>query len=163
MSLDDCYERGEYLRDGLKWEDFKETYFYMKDSLENAEFYLNITVSNMNSYYLPEFLDVCLDELKMEKERIIINPVTVPEYYHLANLPLETKSKVLNKLKIYYEKNSGDVLAEKIKVLANMIQEEHDEKFLKAFKQVTRRIDQVRGQSFSKLFPELKELVAVKE
>lgn len=159
LSIDGTHEKGQYIRDGLNWSEFKKNRDYFKDRLKNVRFYYNLTVSNLNAFYLPEIIPSLIQELGVREEDITLNPVDTPAYYGLFNFPKELKKSVIESLESYSSTFKTDLLKEQMKAIILLIKKETTDQNLKAFRQVTKRVDQIRGQDFGSLFPEMKDLL----
>ncbi len=158
LSIDGTYEKGAYIRDGFNWDHFKDNVKYFKENVSGLELFYNITVSNFNGLYLPEMVRHLKNELGASEGRIYFNPVSDPAYYALNNLTADLKDKVLKTL-IEASTHLSSPLKERVEAVANLINRPNDIKNLKAFQQMTKRFDQVRGQSFRDVFPELSSLL----
>jgi radical SAM protein with 4Fe4S-binding SPASM domain len=159
LSVDGVSERGEYLRDGFIWEDFKKNLKWFSSKISNSKFYLNITVSNLNISYLPETIQVCLDELNLNEEDILLNPVTIPKYYALSNVQEELKASIDKELITFSKELKSEKLSASVQAMVNMMSIPSFPNDLKALKQVTKRLDQIRGQSYNKTFPKSSSLI----
>jgi MoaA/NifB/PqqE/SkfB family radical SAM enzyme len=159
VSIDETHERGAYIREGFNWEVFKTNIRHFSQGLNNLRINYNITVSNINAYYLPDIIDTCIREFNTPPEAFILSPVLGPRHYALWNLTETAKERTLEKLINYQGSCSDPILKYRLEGIINFVKEESSTKELKAFKQITRRLDQVKGLSFQELFPELKELL----
>ena len=159
VSIDETHERGAYIREGFSWEVFKANIRHFSQGLDNLRINYNITVSNINAYYLPDIIDTCIREFNTPPEAFILNPVLGPRHYALWNLTESAKERTLEKLINYQGSCSDPILKYRLEGIINFVKEESSSKELKAFKQITRRLDQVKGLSFQELFPDLKELL----
>jgi MoaA/NifB/PqqE/SkfB family radical SAM enzyme len=146
-------------REGFEWKKFKENFWHFKNNMNNLKINLNITVSNINAFYLPQLIQSCRDELEVEAEAFILNPVLGPQHYTLWNLPPKLKALTLEKLTTYQAQCDSETLRFRLDGIINFINEEAKENEIKAFKQITKRLYQIKGESFQKLFPELAPLL----
>lgn len=159
LSIDATHQQGAYIRDGFNWEAFRANLNYFKSNLKNLRLTFNITVSNLNAFYLPEIVKSILEELNASEDQIIFNPVSIPSYYSVSNFPNVLKLQVTEKLKLASQTFKTKELSDKFLAMANFALAQSSKQDLKAFKQVTKRLDQIRGQSFVDLFPETKEML----
>jgi organic radical activating enzyme len=92
-SIDDLYERNEYIRKGTKWIDVETNLNKLiKNKWINSS--VTQTISWMNIYYVQEFKDY-FDKLGM---RVQHNLVHDPEFYSVSILPLTIKDKLIKRL-----------------------------------------------------------------
>jgi organic radical activating enzyme len=92
-SIDDLYERNEYIRKGTKWLDVETN---LNKLIQNnwIKFSITQTVSWMNIYYVQEFKDY-FDKLNVQVQH---NLVYDPKFYSISILPLHLKEKLASKL-----------------------------------------------------------------
>lgn len=169
VSIDAIGSRAEYIRYGTKWSKIEEN---LKKLLQipYIKVIISPTISLLNVMHLPDYLDYFIEYHKMSSEDIwITNILTDPTYYHIASLPHHMKIKAHDIFTAYLEKKIGtwpqqtlDDIADKFNgILRYMDVDIGDEEFLKINKQrfieVTKKLDDIRGENFTKTFPELDE------
>jgi MoaA/NifB/PqqE/SkfB family radical SAM enzyme len=102
VSIDNIHERFELERSGVKWADLEKN-LDVFCSLPKCSVGVNVTVSVMNVYYLPEIIEW------LKTKRISyyhVNILTYPDYFNVHKLPLDYKNAIIEKLEKY---NSSDI------------------------------------------------------
>ena len=125
-------------------------------------------ISIFNIMHLPDYLDYFMLDCHMLHHDIMLgNVLTEPTCYHIATLPEHLKIKVrklfaeyLENRKNTFNKATLDDISYKFNsILQFMDMNIGDESLLKAerkwFINMTTKLDTVRGQDFTKTFPEL--------
>ena len=167
VSIDAIGPRAEYIRHDMKWSRIEEN---LKKLLQIPHIRVIITpcISLFNVMYLPDYLDYFIEYHKMSSDNIWLhNVLDAPTYYHIASLPNDMKIKIHDIFDTYLEKkintwpqqtlnDIGDKLNSILQYMDIYI---GDEEFLKTNKErfidTTRRLDVIRGENFTKTFPEL--------
>jgi hypothetical protein len=167
VSLDAIGHRAEYIRHGTKWSKIEEN---LKKLLQIPYIHVVITpcISLFNVMHLPDYLDYFIEYHKMSSYDIWLNNVLEdPIYYHIASLPHHMKIKAHDTFTAYLEKKINiwsqqtlNDIADKFNgILHSMDIDIGDEEFLKDIKEyfieVTRNLDILRREDFTKTFPEL--------
>ena len=161
MSLDDTGPRGEFIRDGSKWDVIKANLHQIRKECPHVTLEWMPTVQIMNVMTLPELhLELLRENLADAWYYIIL---TDPEFYSIQVLPKNMKEKVtsiwdeylmtLMKYRAQPEKLKGlnDVMN-----FMNMADQSH---LLPKFREEIMKKDRIRNQSFLKVFPDLKQLM----
>lgn len=166
-SLDAIGPKAEYIRHGQKWNKIEKN---IKKILEtpNLRFMITPVISIFNIMHLPDYLDYFMLDCHMLHHDIMLgNVLTEPTCYHIATLPEHLKIKVrklfaeyLENRKNTFNKATLDDISYKFNsILQFMDMNIGDESLLKAerkwFINMTTKLDTVRGQDFTKTFPEL--------
>jgi MoaA/NifB/PqqE/SkfB family radical SAM enzyme len=146
-SIDDLEDRNHYIRYPTEWTDVLESI----DILKRNEISWGIiqTISVMNIYHLPEFLKWATS---MGAD-VVHNFVFNPYYLSPAALSAATKEKIYTRLEKEMPEEYMGNIAGVLKAFENSATEE--------FRVFTKEMDEIRGQSFKKTFPELNELLQV--
>jgi len=165
-SIDAMGRRGEYIRKGQKWDDILANRARMASVCPRAQFNLISTLSALNSLCLPDLQKEWLEKGWVLAKNIVVNLVMTPEHYQLQILPPSIKERVREKyarhIKTVLEplgpegRAAIDYMSGAVEfMLARDLPEER-----LRFKEITAKLDALRGESFADVFPELRELTA---
>lgn len=150
LSIDDVEDRNHYIRYPAKWSKIEEFIDLVKNqtaAYPNITAVVMQTVSAMNVFYVPEFLDY----FHKAGLRVVHNFVYDPVYFRPSVLPDAIKPILLDKLK-----GIPDFYLTPItNLMANPSTQDEWNKFLS----YTKNLDEIRGEDFAKTFPELFELL----
>ena len=166
VSLDEIGERGEYFRSGLEWTKFVENLSQIKEQLPHAKILINCTVSLFNINRLAEIHEYLFSNKFIDEKGFVLNTLVTPECYRMQVLPLNIKKKVRFKLLMYLknlprlfpEVDWGYLSIAISNQIKFMMKEDHSD-LLKEFKDRTIKLDQIRGEDFQKVFPDLAPLL----
>lgn len=146
LSIDDLYERNTYVRHHSNW----------SDTLNTAQWLINLdyvhvsvcqTVSSLNVYHLAEFEEFWKDKV----DYIAINFVTHPEHYNAQHLPMMAKLDCIDRIK-----NSS--CYEQVR---NFLSADGDAKHFKTFVEHTKRLDELRNQSFRDTYHDWSQILSL--
>ena len=140
ISIDDLGDRLEYQRFPASWTDVQENikkYQKLKQDNDNIDVSLCPTVSTLNVYYMPEFLEWA-DSLGLFT---FFNLLHYPASHCIKNLPKPLKEIVLERIH-----------DERLDRVAAFMQIEGDNTPLSAFITKNNELDDWRKQSFEKTF-----------
>ena len=175
LSVDGYKEVNEYIRHPSKWEEIESNIVKMlKNKRGNAHFHFSPVFQVYNILDIPRLLK-WIDKLQIycgqtkilysiTRSIMLINP----NFLNVAILPKNVKRKALLKLEKYQEedpftyKESNYHLLECLNSVKNVLKSKEKvgiEKDLRNFYKYTRLLDQHRGNSFEKTFPELNTLL----
>lgn len=160
MSLDGIGNRFEYIRHGAKWSVVRGNILsyisLMYKDLAKFSTSVTHTVSWLNAYYVSEFFEEMYNI--DPKLRIYINLVHSPEHLNSAHLPVSVKQEIIFKLKSYSELRPIYKIA--IENLISHLQGSISDSdlFLHGI-QMTKNADVYRQEDYTKVFPEMYELV----
>ena len=91
LSAEATYERFEYIRYPLNWETFVKNVKVVLGL--DHKISLNMSWNILNAFGIFDFIDQML-ELGLHQNSIVINAVTIPEYYNISNLPSDMLSEI---------------------------------------------------------------------
>lgn len=163
-SLDGMGTRGDYMRKGQKWEIVEANRIRLMEECPHVNFFVDATVSLMNVMHVPDFYSNWLEKGFIEPNNMNLYLLFDPGHYSVKALPEKLK-KEISQLYEDFEKNYLDKIKSdvtKTKKHFNSIVEfmnEENTKKLGTFQSMTKSLDEVRKESFTETFPELKELV----
>lgn len=143
FSIDNIEDRFEYLRHPAKWKTVEENFDLVR-SYDFLHTTICCTISSLNVYYLPEFLE-WIDSKSLDKHNLYLNLLHNPEYYCIKNLSTDVKSKILKKLNKYNDKRISDI--------SNFLDQEGKDLKTQLIDNV-KIIDNIRNEDFSKTFSE---------
>lgn len=147
ISLDAIGKLGEYIRDGLNWNEFSNNIQQIKNEVPHVKLSVNITVSLLNLVDVPATVDYCLKELAIDSDSIILAPVTSPLVYRITLIPKGAKQKIATHL-LKASENFPVSLKNQISgIVAYMLSADESDSW-KLFLAHNKRIDQLRSQSF---------------
>lgn len=158
-SLDGMGARGDYMRKGQRWNTIEENIQTFFKEVPNGLLGVNITVSLLNVFHIPDFVQYLIQQLKIHPQRINLYLLFGPHYYSLIQLPIDLKQKaeaVLLRFKNEYLSNldGGNHLSGHIDMVINHLNSEQGNE-LDKFLYWTQKIDELRGENFVEVFPEL--------
>lgn len=161
-SIDHYGERAEYLRHGTDWGVVEENMKSIRD-LDYIDYQYNTVLSVFNYVTMGEFYQYLIDKnLLRRKDMISIYRALTPTYYCSHALPSNLKQLGSESLqKVYNFMNSNDWWpAVHLKDAISFTNEQdtwNEQKQM--FTHHTLRRDKIRNEDFTKVFPELKEMV----
>ena len=162
-SLDGYGEKAEYIRKGTNWTQIYENRMKQKEIAPNVRFYINCTLSVMNSLHIIDFHHYAVDTgLIKNYDNLNINFVQSPEHMSLPALPPKLKETVKSAYKAHVEflkRKSQNRSAAQFE--SSILFMEGADKYIlnSKFKKYMRQLDDLREESFIDMFPELEELM----
>jgi len=165
-SLDGSGPRGEYLRKGQNWEQTLENRRRMMRTCPNARFMLSPTLCLFNALHLPDLQWDLLEQGLVEPEGWHMNMLLHPDEYRIQVLPGDFKAAVERKYREHTARLSrrwgarAEWPVRTFNDALNFMAAEDLSALLPRFREQTRRLDELRGESFRDTFPELAGLAA---
>lgn len=162
VSVDDFGERAEYFRSGTNWETLVANFKSIRDKYPHINRYVNCTVNITNVYYLPELFEYLLAENFINQDQFNINMLLDPEEYRIDVLPQSAKSIITEKLQEFIELLESRGFEKAVidfKNIVNHMNKFDNEKFLPTFFKHTQKLDSIRGEMFTKTYPEISRLM----
>jgi len=179
-SLDAYGKVNEYIRFPSKWQIIERSLRRLDEATGNFKIWIATTVQIYNVLYLPEFIKWKLtsqfkriNPIRAYRPFIALHPLHTPPFLNIKALPPKAKIAVKRKFQSFYpwfdnwaEKkypHQKNRLSKEMRQLLNgyinyMNQEDLSE-YLPKFWHLTRKLDEIRGQSIEKTLPELYELI----
>lgn len=151
LSLDGVGNQFNYIRHGVSWDQVRKNIRSLQQFLLKNRLKISLTsistVSVLNVYYLPE--------LRKEVKRLLgtepfWNILLRPPHLFIRHIPDAVKPMIVDKLKA-----DGDY-ADIISILS----QPSDDYEWQSFVAITESLDRIRGESFTKTFPEFADLLA---
>lgn len=164
ISIDDLGKRAEYYRHGTNWSNMENNMRILMDEYPQINRDVNCTVNIFNVYYLPELIRYLFDRGFVEPARFHFNLLLDPDEYRVDILPLAIKEKVVNKLtkfKIFIAGSGEQYLKTEcdLEKIIKFMMESDRSASLSQFRDVTAKLDKIRGESFANTFPEISEFL----
>ena len=164
-SLDGMGRRGDYMRKGQNWDEVVRNRERTLQECPHIDFCILATVSIMNVLHLPDFYVDWVEKQYIKPSGIRLNILFEPKFFNIRGLPPSFKERVKEKYVDLIDNYLSGFGAEGRgarehfgSVLLYMFAEDWDR--LGEFRQYTKDLDVLRGESFKDVFPELADLVA---
>lgn len=164
-SLDDFGKRAEYIRSGTVWEQIEENFRRLK-SISYVSMQVSTVLSIFNFVTITEFYNYLIDNnlYTPKDDTFMIYNMVDPEYFTVSVLPTHLKrqgfeeiTKLVTKMhNMGFQKHHLQQLINAKKwALSESTWETHKEKF----QSETNRVDALRNEKFTEVFPHLAELM----
>ena len=164
-SIDDFGKRAEYIRSGTVWEEVEENFRKLR-SLPYVHTSINSVLSIFNFVTLNEFYNYLIDNnLYTPEDRVytIYNMVGPPQYaafalpMHLKTFGLENLNQIISRMENmgFSELHLTQLINAKKWVMKDHTWGIYKDRFQKD----TVRLDSLRSEKFSEVFPHLSELM----
>lgn len=167
-SLDGPGARGEYIRKGQKWNRIVENRQRMMKVCPNVKFRISSTLSLMNVFLLPDFYREWVEAGYIAPSDFAINMLTYPTHLRAQLLPQPLKKKAQLLYSWHAEtclKDFGDkarTVARDFNAVIRFLEEQDLSHKLGDFVSFTQKLDLIRDERFTDVFPELAELMSTK-
>lgn len=164
-SLDGMGKKGDYQRKGQRWDKIAENFLTVKANCPTVLFGVNITVSMFNILDITAFYKYLVENEFVRPERVNLYLLFDPSYFNITNLTPGIKQKVLDDFKDFEDNYLPDNettanIRNHIETVRNfMLSASGDQ--LPTFRHWIETVDQLRGEKFREVFPELEELISV--
>lgn len=163
-SLDSWGNRAEYIRKGLKWSNVEKHIEEIKLLTPHVNFNVGLTLSVFNFATLIEYTDYMIEKGFINHDGMNINIVTDPLWYKPSVVPLDFRLGIAEQYEErinYLKKNRlcGDIMLGRWEFAKKYIMMPFDGVNHKQFLNLTKRLDEIRKESFSETFPELNFLL----
>ena len=161
-SIDHYGERAEYIRNGTDWSIVESNLKSIRD-LDYIDYQYNTVLSVFNYATLDQFYNYLIEkDLLRKKDMISIYRALTPSYYAATVLPQSIKKTSTTKLNELHDFMIADDWYQAMHIqeaIRFTIQADDWEKEKSQFIHHTIRRDRIRGESFTKVFPELSEML----
>ena len=153
FSIDGIEDKFEFMRYLAKWEvvlENLEKAKKFKEGKSNLIFDICHTISSLNVFYIPEFIDYFGNDWP-----IYLNLVHWPNYYAITIFPDKIKELIVEKLSVIPEHDWHQ-----IRGIKNLVaQGKFDQQLWDEYKRRIDVHDQFRNQDYYKTFPEFGEII----
>lgn len=164
-SIDHYGARAEYIRHGTNWAIVEENFLKAKQT-EYLNVQINTVLSIFNVLTINDFYKYLIDkQLYSRKDHVYsLYPMTGPEHLTCLFLPLEYKTKGKDSLKKCVELIKTNNFSDKHstpfeEAISWLFSRDTWESQKHKFQSEIERVDNIRGEDFSKTFPELAGLL----
>jgi len=153
-SIDDSYERGEYIRKGQKWSEIIKNRDKILNSNLDIEFKLFPLISIFNIWHLPDFISDWSDSGFVDKFSCSI--IKNVDWLKIQILPNNFKDKIKEKYKKF--RFPSHIQKFMYNIVGHLYSEDLYEKLFPKFVEMTTMIDKMRGENYLDIFEELRGL-----
>lgn len=153
LSLDGTYEQFEYQRFPAKWAIVMNN--YKKIKLSPVEITICISLSTLNFYYLPEYLEFW----RQENANIHLNEVMMPEYFDISVYPAHIKKEIERKFKAREKTFKGTACEGAVHTFLRQMNAKDQSHLWPEFLKTVRQHDDYRKQNYAEAFPEFANLI----
>lgn len=161
FSIDGIGDKFEYIRYGGKWELVSKnmhSWINRLNQLDNVEFDICCTVSNLNIFYLDEILNGLCNEFT--GIRVYLNEVNWPVQYQVWNVHPNIRTVITNRITKFADSLDNTALKQMVlKTIGIMNTTKFSEKNYQTFLNVNGILDKNRNQNFSDVFSEYYQLI----
>ena len=168
VSLDGYGSRLEYMRHPIKWQNALENLKKLQAEAGHVRITISPTISVFNVFHLPEFHCKLVDEGLIRVEDFVPTLLIDPAHYNIRILPDTMKDRVGD----LYEKhlkwigshtpedlNKNGHMIKQFRSVIPHLNDGASKATIESFANQVNRLDKLRGEHFSEVFPELAELV----
>ncbi len=159
VSIDHLYEKAEYIRKGLRWKELIYNFKKIKEHCPHVNLQIAPTVSIFNALSLAELHRFFVEEGYIDLDQIYLNTLHRPDYFNIQVLPrplkLRAKRLLESHLRWLKQKQATARVMEEFEATINYLLAEDKSTLYPIFLKHTERLDELREESLSKVFPEL--------
>ena len=146
LSIDDIEDRNHYIRYPSEWNQVLDVYKWfmsLRNDYDNILITIMHTISSYNALYIREYVEYMrtIDQYSYFYHNFVYDP----NYFNPVHLPRDIKDKILYKV----EGLECEDLAKRV------LLPDGNNRLLNKFLTITEKLDHIRGNNFSKVFPEL--------
>ena len=161
-SLDDSYERGEYIRKGTDWAEIVENRKRMLEVCPKVDFYISATVSAYNAWHVVDFHREWVELGFIKPGDFNVNIVQSPDTLRIDILPLTIKADIRAKVEKHIEwlepLDTMTRATQGYRAMLSFMDSADRVDLLYGFFKKTLDLDKIRNEDFYEIFPELKGL-----
>jgi len=164
-SIDGFGPQGEYIRKGLKWQNFVEHWNIIRSEVPNAQMEMTFTLSIYNMLHVLDFIDevIRLDMFAGHDPcHLMLSLVEEPRWQSLQALPLEVKKIVTERYRNYQHRDFGKI-AHELDDAIRFMNGKDLSRLMSVFKNFKQRLDFIRNEEFQNIFPEEAQLLDMVE
>lgn len=152
LSLDGTFEQFEYQRHPAKWKIVFDN--FNKFRAAGIETTICLSVSALNFYYLPEYLEFW----RHHNVNVHLNEVTTPHYFDVRVFPQAVKEKVAEKFSRYDLEVFDAFTLGRVQTFLNQMNSMDQSHLWEECLHVVRKHDVYRKESYAQVFPEFYEI-----
>jgi hypothetical protein len=161
-SLDGEGVRGEYIRNGTKWDVILRNRYEMLEKCPRTDFYISPTLSLLNVMHVPDFHKSWVDKGLIKPQDFNMNILQGPPWYRIDVASATYKDQIRAKYKEHLEwlkPNDGlERASVGFKSALNYLDNDNSA-LLPEFWKRTAVLDKIRDQKVLEAIPELKQLL----
>lgn len=162
-SLDGMGGQGDYQRKGQRWERVEANIKEVQQRCGTVLFGVNVTVSIFNVLHVPDFYRHLVEQGLADADRVNLYLLQFPYEYGITNLTPGLKQQVRDLygefLSSYVSGRTGTGhFSNHMQAVINRMDSAQDE-LREDFKKSVGRVDELRGEDFVSVFPELSEML----
>jgi organic radical activating enzyme len=159
-SIDGYGDRFEYIRAGATWEVIVQNRIEMQRICPHVRFFINFTLSVFNYDMMPELHKTWIENGLISPGGFNINFLMYPTYYKTTIISDEMRDAAI----VMYQQHiqwltdmgfNNAVMHERWESALRFINQPQSPHDLVSFRNLTRRLDELRGESFIDTFPNL--------
>ena len=165
-SIDAYGELNDYIRYPAKWARLARNLDIIDQQHEELNLgsaTLSVTVQVYNIFHLHELIDYCRERFSFIRAIPNLVHLSIPDYFNVQHLPDDLKQEASERLQALKDRliqaGETDGLNQIDSVLTYLGMGEHSPYLMSEFKRVTDTFDRLRGESITKLVPELSPLM----
>lgn len=165
-SLEGMGAQAEYMRKGTQWELIERNRLAMKRECPNVKFFISSTLGVFNAFHLPDFHQSWVERGLVNANQFYINLLQFPEFYRIQILPEPLKEKVRERYQKHldwaernFEGRTLSYMRDSWGYALRFLNEADYTHKLPEFREVTKKLDKIRSEEFTEVFPELSELM----
>lgn len=159
LSLDDYGKRAEYARKGTVWSEIEKNISHLRS--KGFDIFVTPTVSLFNIFYLHDFISYLVNKIKISPKNIRLTVLREPQEYSFNLLSKTERSKIASHLSLLqkellskFDLSEVSGLVNELSGIKNALKKDSKVGISEFYKR-NNKLDQVRGEDFSSLFPEL--------
>ena len=162
-SLDAMGDRAEYMRKGTVWSDIEDNRRRMIAACPDVDFYISATVSVFNVLHISDFHRDWTNKGLIKAQDFNVNILQGPDYYRCDILPAQLKAAVRYKIEStiawLQDQDHLQRATNGYKGIINFIEAKDNSQLIPEFLRITRQLDSLRSEDFTKTFPELEGMI----
>lgn len=163
VSIDNLFEKVEYIRKGLKWDLFIDNIKQIKSKCPHIKIEIAPTISIYSILDLPQLHKYFVDNEIIHLNDIYLNVLDRPNYYNIKSFPkdlkLEARERINAHLVWLEEKGSSKKLIEEFTSIITYMELDDWTGQQKSFQKMSNQLDELREEQFEVIFPELSQLI----
>lgn len=158
-SIDITGSKLEYIRHGSKWATVQKNLKILFDNKAKLKPKIGITVSMYNASSIIETVETLVATGYINYDDIALHVVNKPEIYSPRILPKEIKDKITLEVNQFLTKNELPEFfrSRYIYFINHMNSVDLYDTYKQEFSEMTKKLDEIRGESFHETFTELKD------
>ncbi len=162
-SLDGMGAQGDYHRKGQRWSKIEENIREIQKECKTVFFGVNATVSIFNVLHIPAFYKHLVENNFVSAERVNLYPLYSPPVFCITNLAPKLKQQVITDYETFentYLKlfPANIPIKNHAKAMVTLLLSK-DDNLKTEFQQKINAVDEIRGEKFLAVFPELQEMM----